>query len=77
MPLSDLDGVHGRWETTNDNVLTVDPSVGMGKIKAPGKVIVKFFLKSGFTFTELEALAVSSVSKIMHTKLEEMIHFQL
>ncbi|KAJ9575650.1 hypothetical protein L9F63_007479, partial [Diploptera punctata] len=61
LPLSSLDGVHGKWETSNNNILTLDSSIGLGKVQAPGKVIVKYLLNSLFTFTELEALPVSSI----------------
>jgi hypothetical protein len=61
MPLRSVDGVHGRWETDNENVLSLDPVLGIGKVRAVGKVVVKHQLVSVYTFVDLEALPVNSV----------------
>ncbi|PSN36073.1 hypothetical protein C0J52_06709 [Blattella germanica] len=73
MPLTDLDGEHGVWETNNDNVLTLDGSIGVGKIRAPGKVVVKYQLSSGFTFSELEALPVNSIM-FLETSVKALVN---
>ncbi|KAJ9594723.1 hypothetical protein L9F63_013997 [Diploptera punctata] len=82
LPLSNLDGVHGKWETSNDNILTLDYSVGLGKVRAPGKVVVKYLLNSLFTFTELEALPVSSIEFLEPSNktlinVEQMVPFRV
>jgi hypothetical protein len=62
MPLSSLDGMHGTWETDNENVLTLDPVLGIGKVQAVGSVVVKHRLTSVSTLVNLEILPVNSVS---------------
>jgi hypothetical protein len=61
MPLSSVDGVRGRWETDNENILTLDPVLGTGKVRAIGNVVVKHQLASVHTFVDLEVLAVNLV----------------
>ena len=61
MPLSSVDGVHGTWETDNENVLSLDPVLGIGKVQAVWNVVVKHHLASVNTFVALDALPVDSV----------------
>lgn len=61
IPLRSVDGAHGKWETDNENVLTLDPVLGIGKVRAVGNVVVKHQLASVYTFVDLEALPVNSV----------------
>lgn len=62
MPLRSVDGVRGRWETDNENVLTLDPVLGIGKVRAVGRVVVKHQLASVYTFVDLEALPVNLIT---------------
>jgi hypothetical protein len=50
------------WETDNENVLTLDPVLGIGKVQAVGSVVVKHRLASVCTFVSLETLPVNLVS---------------
>jgi hypothetical protein len=61
MPLRSVDGLRGRWETDNENILTLDPVLGTGKVRAVGNVVVKHQLASLYTFVDLEVLPVHSV----------------
>jgi hypothetical protein len=61
MPLRSVDGVRGRWETDDENVLTLDPVLGTGNVRAVGNVVVKHQLASLYTFVDLEVLPVNSV----------------
>jgi len=74
MPLSSLSGVRGSWETDNENVLTLDPALGIGKVRAVGNVVVKHHLASVYTFVDLEALPVSSVRYSNYLFLLLFIH---
>ncbi|KAJ4448519.1 hypothetical protein ANN_10537 [Periplaneta americana] len=62
MPLSSIDGVRGTWDTDNENILSLDPTLGIGRVRTAGNVIVKYHLPSSVsTFIELEALPVTSI----------------
>jgi len=61
LPLSSVDGVHGKWETDNERVLSLDPVLGIGKVQAVGNVAVKYHWASVNTFVDMEALAVDLV----------------
>lgn len=50
------------WETDNENVLTLDPVLGTGKVQGVGSVVVKHRLGSVHTLVNLETLPMNLVS---------------